>query len=207
MRRSLNGGYWQNSGDRLIHVRRTGNLPSMQKRRTFNDPGHAHELTFSTYRRTRIFEEDAFCRLFLAKLDASRKAHAYEVWAYVVMPDHVHLLVWPTLEKYDVVQFRKSLKGAVAREAVHLLRQRDDAILGRLSLSAAGVPQRTRLWQTGGGYDRNIHSTAACQKSIAYIHNNPVVAGLCPHPCDYEWSSACWYRGDKCDFQVDRAKN
>ena len=68
----------------------------MAKRRTFNDPGHAHELTFSTYRRTRLLEECAVCRLFLSKLDEARRGHRFEVWAYVQMPDHVHLLVWPT---------------------------------------------------------------------------------------------------------------
>ena len=176
------------------------------KRKTFNNPGHAHELTFSTYRRTKLFVEDALCRLFLAKLETARRSHFFEVWAYVVMPDHVHLLVWPTLEKYDVSEFRKSLKGAFAREAVQLFRSREDPGLERLSVSAAGVPHQTRFWQTGAGYDRNIHSTAACKKSIDYIHENPVVAGLCLQPCDYEWSSACWYRGDECDFQVDRAK-
>ena len=61
-------------------------MADRSRRRVFNDPGHAHELTFSTYRRKRLLEDGAVCRAFLAALDAARKRHAFQVWAYVLTP-------------------------------------------------------------------------------------------------------------------------
>jgi hypothetical protein len=49
--------------------------------------GHAHALNFSTFRRTRLLSDEAHCRAFLRNLDRARQKWAFEVWAYVLMPD------------------------------------------------------------------------------------------------------------------------
>ncbi|MBS1716038.1 MAG: transposase [Armatimonadetes bacterium] len=168
------------------------------RRRVFNDPGHAHELTFSTYRRKRLLEDETVCRAFLSALDAARKEHAFQVWAYVLMPDHVHLLLFPTGLEDSMAGIRQAVKQPVAKFGLATMRELADPRLQQLHDG-----RRPRFWQPGGGYDRNMHSSKACRKSIGYIHDNPVVAGLCAHPWDWEFSSAAAYRGDDCDFQVD----
>ena len=171
------------------------------KRRVFNDPGHAHELTFSTFRRTRLLEDVAHFRAFLKNLDRARRELAFEVWAYVLMPDHVHLLVWPRSGVYSMADLRQSLKQPVAKAALARM-----VALGGPRLSRLNDGRGRHFWQLGGGYDRNIHSAQACKGSIDYIHDNPVVAGLCRLPSEYEWSSAGWYEGHGGGFEVDRAK-
>src|SRR5712692_7397102 len=54
---------------------------------------------------------------------------------------------------------------------------------------------RHRFWQPGGGYDRNITSSAALRAMIDYIPANPVRRGLVARAEDWEWSSARWYAG------------
>lgn len=131
------------------------------KRRVFNDPGHAHELTFSTYRRTRLLTDQATCRDFLRNLDRARNTYFFEVWAYVLMPDHVHLLLWPKEQVYSMTEIRASIKQPFAKTALARLESYSDPRLDNLSPNG-----RRHFWQTGGGYDRNINSSRACQKNI-----------------------------------------
>ncbi|MBS1714156.1 MAG: transposase [Armatimonadetes bacterium] len=174
------------------------------RRRVFNTPGEAHGLTFSTYRRTKVFTEPRFCGLFLDVLDRERKNLKFEVWAYVPMPDHAHVLIWPTERDYDVSEILRAVKQPVSARILSLLRFESDPRLPRLWNEAS---QKHRLWQAGGGYDRNLVSRGLLAKTIDTIHDNPVVAGISKLPWDYEWSSAGFYQGlSDGPFKVDRYK-
>jgi REP element-mobilizing transposase RayT len=61
----------------------------------YNTPGDAHELTFSCYRRQTFFNDSVACHMFLDELNKSRGIYDFKLWAYVLMPHHVHLLIWP----------------------------------------------------------------------------------------------------------------
>ena len=67
-----------------------------EKRRSrYNEPGQPRELTFSCYRRMPFFSREGTCEWFRQALEAARTKFDFQVWAYVLMPDHVHLLVNP----------------------------------------------------------------------------------------------------------------
>lgn len=125
----------------------------------------------------RLLEDDAHCRAFLRNLDRARKEWRFQVWAYVMMPNRVHRLLWPTEPVYDMADIRQSIKQPFAKAALARMTVLQDLRLARLS-----DKRRRHYWQLGGGYDRNMHSAAACKKSIDTIHDNPVVAGLCALP-------------------------
>jgi putative transposase len=93
----------------------------------------------------------------------------YELGAYVVMPNHVHLLIRPSIAPERLM---KSLKGASAREA--------NRVLGR-----TGEP----FWQKES-YDHWVRNPSEFQTIRMYIEANPVKAGLVRNPEDYPWSSA-----------------
>jgi REP element-mobilizing transposase RayT len=70
------------------------------------------------------------------------------------------------------------------------------------------VPQRgwPRFWQPGGGYNRNLTSTAALRAAMDYIPANPVRRGLVARAEDWQWSSARWYAGLRpVQLEIDRA--
>jgi REP element-mobilizing transposase RayT len=71
-----------------------------KRRRSFNTPHHAHALTFSTYRRRPFLLLPGVAEAFLARLDAARVKHAFEVWAYVVMPEHTWFQCEPYLSAF-----------------------------------------------------------------------------------------------------------
>ncbi|HUU46006.1 MAG TPA: transposase [Acidobacteriota bacterium] len=65
------------------------------KRRFFNEPARAHFLTFSCFHR-RQFLTNEFARMCLRdSLEFARERHGFALWAYVFMPEHVHLLLYP----------------------------------------------------------------------------------------------------------------
>jgi REP element-mobilizing transposase RayT len=93
----------------------------------------------------------------------------YSLSAYVVMANHVHLLIRPLIAPDRLL---KSLKGVTAREA--------NRLLGR-----TGEP----FWQKES-YDHCVRNRSEFLKIRAYIENNPVKARLVKNPEDFPWSSA-----------------
>ena len=160
------------------------------RRKVFDEQGHAHLLTFTCYKRRRFFSNDAACKLFLECLDAARKRHGFQVWAYVVMPEHVHILVWPGPDGVMVAVILQSIKQPVSARLKLLM--------------PPNLPGgKFRLWERGGGHDRNLWSKDSLSNALEYIHNNPVQRGLTQTTEAYEWSSANWYARRTGPFDID----
>jgi putative transposase len=96
-------------------------------------------------------------------------ANDYLLHAWVVMPNHVHLLITP---KVDVAGLLRRLKGASAREGNKLMRR-------------SGQP----FWQSES-YDHLVRNAGEFKSIENYILRNPVRAGLARSPEEYPWSSA-----------------
>ena len=126
-----------------------------------------------------------------------------ELWAYVIMPEHVHLLIWPTQHQYSISAILTSLKQPVARKALDYLHAMSPGWLKNLQVVRAGKIGH-RFWQEGGGYDRNILDEHVAWTCVEYIHANPVRRGLVEHPTNWHWSSARSYAGmDDVILQID----
>ena len=166
-------------------------------RKSYNTPGQAHELTFTTYHRKPLFAESANCELFLRCLDTARRRHSFKVWAYVLMPDHVHLLIFPAHEVHSMAAILKGIKQPFARKVSNSWRATDSISLDQHSVTRPSGKREIRIWQQGGGYDRNIVSEKATLACVEYIHNNPFVADLADSATGYRWSSLAWYEGQE----------
>src|SRR5262249_27679479 len=92
----------------------------------------------------------------------------YLLHEYVVMPDHIHVLLTPQTSLEKAVQF---IKGGFSFRA-------------KKELSS-----NMEVWQTGF-QDHRIRDAGDYAIHVAYIHNNPVKAGLCECPDQYPYSSA-----------------
>ena len=101
--------------------------------------------------------------------DGERQKRFYESQAWVIMPNHVHLLILPQVALPKITHW---IKGRTAREA--------NRLLGR-----AGEP----FWQHES-YDHWVRSQKELHRIAAYIEENPVSAGLAATPEDWPWSSA-----------------
>jgi putative transposase len=164
-------------------------------RQTVNEPGDAHELTFCCYRHLPLLSRRRTRLWFVEALDRARKTLDLELWAYVIMPEHAHVLLLPSRDDYQVAAILKAIKQPVAQRAIRFLREHSPAWLERLRIGSPRRRQEYRFWQQGGGYDRNINSAKTAWASVDYIHNNPVRRGLASNDEEWEWSSARWYAG------------
>jgi putative transposase len=170
--------------------------PHRKRVRSYNIPGHAHELTFSCFHRLRLLSRARTCRWFVDSMQAARRDHDLALWAYVIMPEHVHVLVCPRQPAYEVRLIRTALKMPVQRKALKYLRQHAAGFLEQLRDLQPNGEVHHRFWQRGGGYDRNVLEPATALAMIEYIHNNPVRRGLVQKPTDWLWSSSRFYAGE-----------
>ncbi len=145
---------------------------------------------------------------FLRTVDLASQELRFEVWAYVVMPEHIHLVIHPVEEVYDMAAIQYAIKKRSAQAIFEL----HPGLREECRVARKGRRDEFRFWQAGGGYDRNLSTARAAWAEIRYVHNNPVRRGLCESFAEWEWSSARAYLDeplatpipvDLCDWSLD----
>ncbi|MDH5721524.1 MAG: transposase [Spirochaetia bacterium] len=89
-----------------------------QKRIYFN--GAVYFITFNTLKNFPYFDEDILCRLFIKELNFCQKYQHFEIIAYKINPEHIHLLIKPK-GKYNYSQIMGAIKRNFARDANRLI--------------------------------------------------------------------------------------
>lgn len=182
-------------------------------RKNFNDPGHAHELTFSCYKRYPFLKSDRTCQWLADAINEARRDLNFDLWAYVFMPDHAHIIICPkppllgclgstggspqhsrARPQYDIAAIRKAIKSPVGAKGIEYLEQNAPDWMPRITRRRGDKTERL-FWQSGGGYDRNITDGKTLLKMIDYLHLNPVRKSLVQQARKWQWSSAAWYEG------------
>jgi putative transposase len=172
--------------------------------RHLDEAGHAHFLTFSCYRRMALLGKDRTRWWLVEALEVAREKHRFDLWAWVIMPEHVHLLVWPREPAYRIATILADLKRPVGRHAIDYLQEHAPEFLEQLTVRNRNRTYR-RFWQAGPGQDRNVYDPEAAHDIVDYIHHNPVRRGLVLRPEDWPWSSArAWAGWEDVALKVDR---
>ena len=130
----------------------------------FQESGQSHFITFSCYHRRPLFTTNTSKQTFETALERVRGSFGLLIYGYVVMPEHVHLLVSEPHE-------------ALLAKAIQAL---------KLSVS---VRQGQRPFWQARYYDFNVWSEAKRIEKLRYIHRNPVRRGLVSCPEQWPWSS------------------
>jgi putative transposase len=141
--------------------------------RRFQREGDDHFITFS-YRRDPYLATATSKDIFLDSLELTRKRYNFEVLGYVVMPEHVHLLL---SEPLDELGYETPLSKALQPL--------------KLSVSKRLAPRP--FWQARY-YDFNVFTHNKRVEKLKYMHRNPVSRGLVENPEDWRWSTYSHYR-------------
>ena len=131
--------------------------------------GCFHFITFSCYHRRAYLHSSSARELFERSLEAMRRRYQFVVAGYVVMPEHVHLL----LGEPRKVLLSKAIQA--------------------LKLSVSVQCRERPFWQARY-YDFNVHNPEKRVEKLRYMHRNPVKRGLVDNPEDWAWSSFRHYK-------------
>ncbi len=132
----------------------------------YQEARDVHFITFSCYHRRPLLASPRAMHLFEVALELSRRRYDFYVVGYVVMPEHVHLLIG------------EPERGTLA-SAVQAIKQ---------SVSRRLIGDRQHFWQARY-YDFNVWTRRKRIEKLRYIHRNPVKRGLVNKPEDWAWSS------------------
>jgi len=133
-------------------------------------PQRTYALTCCLDRRRRLFADPDLARALIELWAEARDRGDIVIHAYVVMPDHYHVLM--------------TLTGAAS---VTNVVRRVHSAFARTVLSRA--PVDGRVWQRRF-YDHAVRDDEDWRTKLSYLHDNPVRAGLVERGADYPWSSA-----------------
>ena len=162
-----------------------------KRNKKYNIEGHAHFLTFSCYRRLPLLTNDLWRKWLAEAVRRTCDQYRVAVWAYVFMPEHVHLLLKPRLAQYDLARIEQVMKLSVARRVLNSLLERRSSLLDQLRVQSGGRCGY-RFWQKGGGHDLNVWSLGKAVEKAKYCHRNPVMRRLARSPEQWWWSSFRW---------------
>ena len=156
--------------------------------RRYYGQGHLHFITFSCYRRLPLLKRARVRDVFVRELSKVREEMGFRLIGYVVMPEHVHLLMSEPTRGTPSTVLQK-LKLRVSRK----MRKRRRSAPGqmRLPFEEGGEPLRA-FWQARF-YDFNVYSERKRVEKLNYMHANPITRKLVTHPKDWPWSSWGFY--------------
>ncbi len=163
--------------------------------RRYNTPGDAHSLTFNCFHAQAFLSKDRTRLWLIDALSEARERLEFDIWAYVIMPEHCHILILPRRPEYSISRILEAIKLPVTRRAKAYLRRTAPKSLRLMRDAQPNGQIAYRFWQRGGGNDRNLFEPNSIHAEIGYIHNNPERRGLVARAEDWPWSSAAWYAG------------
>jgi putative transposase len=139
-------------------------MPSGLKR--YQQQGCEHAINFSCFHRRQYLADQQACIAFEEVLEALRGRHQFSIFGYVLMPNHVHLL----LSEPNVYTLATTISVLKAETSKRL------------------KGNRVHFWQTRY-FDFNVLTHKKHVEKLRYIHRNPVASGLVEKPEDWPWSS------------------
>jgi len=153
----------------------------MNERKIDDDEKHAQFITFSCYKRRKLLETDPAKRITLGSQLAT---HGGLCIGFVIMPEHVHCLVWFN-EPGHLSTCMDHWKGQTSVKIKNLYRT-------QFSGYWSTIEESDPAWQARY-YPFNVFTQKKLEEKLDYMHLNPVRRGLVTRAVDWKWSSARWY--------------
>ncbi|MFY9978944.1 MAG: transposase [Candidatus Sulfotelmatobacter sp.] len=150
--------------------------------------GYLHFITTSCYQRLPLLARAQNRDLLLHILESVRRRYHFVVVGYVVMPEHIHLLLGEP-ERGNPSKVVQAIKQGFARRLLRKLRAATDVGQNRLWETAL---DHGHIWQARF-YDFVVLTEKKKVEKLHYMHANPVKRGLALEPQQWEWSSSRHY--------------
>ncbi len=155
----------------------------------FHIEGHLYYITTVVYGRLPIFNRSSFVIPLLDSLNFYRYKHAFKLQGYVVMPDHLHLIIWPYGEA-TVSDIMRDYKEFTAKRIIRQAEVEGNTnwVMAFRQAGQATGRSNSKVWQDSY-WDENVYSERLLRQKLHYVHRNPLSAGLVKQPADFPYSS------------------
>ncbi len=184
-------------------------MPS--KLRRYDEAGHIHFWTISCYRRLAFLWHDDLKRVVIDGFKLLQRDFNVCMIAYVIMPDHIHFIIYPHAPGSDepipisilLHRFKRFVGLEGKKRLRNIWRSRGQLWSVPLNQWATGGFGKQQIFQTRG-YDFNIKRFETLLEKIDYCHKNPITRGLVNDAADWRWSSFRFYeRADRSVIAMD----
>jgi putative transposase len=147
-------------------------------------------LTSVAKDRLLVFRTDEIKLITCAPLDEARRSGKFALYAYVIMPDHLHVITDSSLSASRTLQF---INGITSRRIIGYLKEHNhESSLKKLRHETRPRHYSYSLWDHHPDA-RLLLTEKMLMQRVHYTHQNPMRADLVKHPEDYRWSSVrCW---------------
>jgi putative transposase len=161
----------------------------MPRLRHWDHLNTARFVTFSCYRRRQLLTAPTVIGVFLETLQLIRTRYAIRLLGYVIMPEHVHLVLHPP----DSLKLGPAIGELKSLSASRVISDRLIVLPPDSNVHKDGRGRRA-FWQPRC-YDHNCRTRDTVIEKISYCHKNPVARGLVAEPGQWRWLSYNWYAG------------
>ena len=165
-------------------------------------------LTCVAKDRLPVFQTDQIKLITCGALNEARRSAGFAIYAYVIMPDHLHAITDSAIKPSKILQY---INGIVSRRVIDYLKEHGhNSSLRKLQRESGVRGHRYSLWEHHSNV-LSIFSEEMLMQKVNYIHQNPVRAGLVEHADDCRWSSAriwkrCSWNDEPLLVDVDRIR-
>ncbi len=170
---------------------------------SFNDPGDLYFITASIINWIPLFKENRYMQVVLDSLSFFRNKHEIYLFAFVIMPSHIHLILKPIHLTID--EFLQSFGSFTAHQMINLLKEEKRSnILDVLHEQRRDKRSSFSIWQEF--FTENIFTQKFLEQKLEYLHQNPIreTENSNVDRSDYLYSSAGFYdKGEKPIIEID----
>lgn len=151
--------------------------------------GYIYYITINIQNRLNLFVRQSFVILHHDSLNYYRYKQAYKILGYVIMSDHIHLLIWPygKATVSDIMRdFKKFTAVRIIRQAT--VEQKREWLTQFQHAGEETERSQNKVWQDDY-WDKLVFTEQFLRQKLNYIHRNPIRAGLVEDLNDYPYSS------------------
>jgi putative transposase len=170
---------------------------------SIDDPGHLYFITASIINWTPLFKEDKYAKVILDVLSFFRNKKEILLFAFVIMPSHVHLIIKPI--NIPIGKFLQSFGSLTAHKIIRILRdEKRSDILNTFHENRRDRRSNYSFWQEI--FTENIFTQKFLEQKFEYLHQNPVprAEDTISDRTSYSYSSAGYYdKGENPIIEID----
>ena len=159
----------------------------------------AYFVTFTIIDWIKVLEDDSFKMILIDSISYCQLNKGLQVYAYCIMPNHVHMIV-QAVDEESISGILRDMKTHTAKAIIKKLEVEKpvgyEEVLAKFEAAGKALKRikKYKVWQDGN-HAKLLYGNRFIIEKLNYIHNNPVEYGLCKVPWSYKFSSANNYAG------------